>query len=99
VIHAQLAGDVAQRTIGGTDQLNRVPAELLEILRRTWHQDILPQTTVWAQSVRSMGGTSSIRRRGKQQVPLVGPASQVARCDEYVEFRARIGAASRAAAL
>jgi hypothetical protein len=43
------------------DQLNRVLAELLGVLRWTGHLDILPQTSVWFQGVRSAGGTSALR--------------------------------------
>jgi hypothetical protein len=58
MVDTQLTGDLPQRTIRGPDQIDRILAELLGILRRTWHQDILPQAAAWFQGVRSRGGTS-----------------------------------------
>ena len=53
------AAALASQSFGTTpDQLDRIPAELLGVLRWTGYMDILPQTTVWFQGVRSEGGTS-----------------------------------------
>src|SRR5690606_41733596 len=47
-----------QRPVRREDQLYGVLTELLGVVRGTGHLNILPQTTVWFQGVRSQGGTS-----------------------------------------
>lgn len=49
--------------VAALSDLHRVTAELLRVLRWTGHQNILPQTTVWFQGVRSRGGTSPRSKR------------------------------------
>src|SRR5690606_18014581 len=49
-----------QRPVRREDQLYGVLTELLGVVRGTGHLNILPQTTVWFQGVRSQGGTSGV---------------------------------------
>src|SRR5690606_31007436 len=58
MVNAQLTGDLPQRPVRREDQLYGVLTELLGVVRGTGHLNILPQTTVWFQGVRSQGGTS-----------------------------------------
>ena len=58
----------------GADQADRIPPELLRVLRLTCHQDILPQTSVWTSRCPAQGWQLRTRDRCCHNMPTTWPA-------------------------
>src|SRR5690606_24746876 len=93
MVNAQLTGDLPQRPVRREDQLYGVLTELLGVVRGTGHLNILPQTTVWFQGVRSQGGTSDVAaslRYAADRINEVVAHEMSARVDRFQRIAERI---------